>query len=111
MHIPYPLIVAYLELIVPSVKSITEAESWAEASNSTVKRSQSERSRSCQLRSDIEITINGVAQEMWDAWSNTNNALARRSAEMLEAKSKLQIHLHKVSMNIIASQDRLIIST
>lgn len=33
---------------------------------------------------------------MWEAWGNTNNALARRAAEMLEAKEKLQIHLHKV---------------
>ncbi|XP_046416816.1 tektin-3-like [Neodiprion fabricii] len=86
---------------------ITEAESWAEASNSTVKRSQAERSRSCKLRSEIEITINAVAQEMWDAWSNTNNALARRSAEMLEAKSKLQIHLHKIQREIFEIEKNL----
>lgn len=48
------------------------------------------------MRSDIENLINGIASEIWDAWSNTNNALARRAAEMLEAKSKLQMHLHKV---------------
>lgn len=37
---------------------------------------------------------------MWDSWSNTNNALARRAAETLETKSKLQMHLHKVQQEI-----------
>lgn len=78
------------------ILSVTEAESWAEASNNVVKRSQKEREKSNQLRSDIEIAINAVGHEMWEAWGNTNNALARRAAEMLEAKEKLQIHLHKV---------------
>lgn len=76
--------------------SVTEAESWIEASNNLVKKSQTEREKSNQLRSDIEIAINAVGHEMWEAWGNTNNALARRAAEMLEAKEKLQIHLHKV---------------
>ncbi|XP_015585345.1 tektin-3 [Cephus cinctus] len=87
--------------------SITEAESWAEASNSTVKKSQNERATSCQLRSDIETMINAVAQEMWNAWSNTNNALARRSAEMLEAKSKLLIHLYKIQQEIFNIEKNL----
>lgn len=48
------------------------------------------------MRSDIDNLINICSQEVWDAWSNTNNALARRSAETMETKSKLQMHLHKV---------------
>lgn len=78
--------------------SVTEAESWAEASNNTVKKSQSERLKSNQLRNDIEIAINGVGLEMWEAWGETNNALGRRAAEMLEAKGKVQSHLYKVNL-------------
>ncbi|XP_029045937.1 tektin-3-like [Osmia bicornis bicornis] len=87
--------------------SVTEAESWMEASNSVVKKSQAERSKSNQLRSDIEIAIDAVGHEMWEAWGNTNNALARRAAEMLEAKEKLQIHLHKTQQEIFEIEKNL----
>ena len=75
-----------------------EAEQWTEASDRAIKKSQLLRSQSCQLRSDIDTAISAVAQEIWNAWSSTNNALARRSAETLDAKSKLEFHLHKVIM-------------
>lgn len=70
---------------------------WAENSNRIVQRSQGERGKSAQMRSDVDNLINVVSSQIWDVWSNTNNALARRAAETLEAKSKLQMHLHKVS--------------
>ncbi|KAL3284603.1 hypothetical protein HHI36_018758 [Cryptolaemus montrouzieri] len=73
---------------------------WAENSNRMVQRSQEERRKSSQMRSDVENLVNGVAIEIWDAWSNTNNSLARRAAETLEAKSKLQMHLHKIQQEI-----------
>lgn len=88
--------------------SVTEAESWVEASNGIVKKSQAERSKSSQLRSDIETAINAVGHEMWEAWGNTNNALARRATEMLEAKEKLQIHLNKVITIIFKSYSNII---
>ncbi|CAH1367699.1 hypothetical protein MTP99_008975 [Tenebrio molitor] len=80
--------------------SVSTVQTWAENSNRIVQRSQSERGKSAQLRSDIENLINTVATQIWDAWSNTNNALARRAAETLEAKSKLQMHLHKIQQEI-----------
>lgn len=36
---------------------------------------------------------------MWETWTNTNNALTRRTSELLEAKNQLQQHLHKVIAN------------
>ncbi|XP_015832962.1 tektin-3 isoform X2 [Tribolium castaneum] len=80
--------------------TVSTVQTWAENSNRIVQRSQSERGKSAQLRSDIENLINTVATQIWDAWSNTNNALARRAAETLEAKSKLQMHLHKIQQEI-----------
>ena len=79
---------------------VSTQASWAENSNRIVQRSQSERGKCGQLVADTENLINVVAIEVWDAWSNTNNALARRAAETLEAKSKLQMHLHQIQQEI-----------
>ena len=87
--------------------SITEAESWAEASNGVVKKSQAERSTSNQLRSDIDNAINAVGHEMGKAWGDTNNALAKRALEMLEAKENIQIHLHKLQQEIFEVEKNL----
>ncbi|XP_076301395.1 tektin-3 isoform X2 [Lasioglossum baleicum] len=87
--------------------SVTEAASWAEASNNVVKKSQTERGKSSQLISDIEIAINAVGNEMWEAWGFTNNALDRRAAEMLEAKEKLQIHLYKIQQEVFEIEKNL----
>lgn len=86
---------------------VIEQETWAEAANRIVQKSQTERTKSCQLRSDSEALINHVAQEMWDSWSNTNNALSRRSSELLEAKSMLKQHLHKVQQEIFDVEKNL----
>lgn len=80
--------------------TVSNAESWSENSNKIVQMSQEERSKSTQMRSDIDNLVNMVAMQVWDAWSNTNNALARRASEILEAKSKLQMHLHKIQQEI-----------
>jgi len=74
-------------------------EFWAEATNSIeiVKKSKSERTKSHQLRNDIDNVINAIVHEISEAWAKTNQALDRRVAEMLEAKEKLQTHLHKVT--------------
>lgn len=80
--------------------TVSNAESWSENSNRIVQMSQEERRKSEQMRSDIDSLINTCATQVWDAWSNTNNTLARRAAEILEAKSKLQTHLHKIQTEI-----------
>lgn len=38
---------------------------------------------------------------MWEAWGETNNALGRRAAEMLEAKGQVQSHLYKVNFQYL----------
>ena len=86
---------------------VSEQETWMEAANRIVQKSQSERNRSCQLRTDAEVLVSKVAQEIWDAWSNTNNALAYRSSELLEAKNKLQQHLQKVQQEIFDVEKNL----
>lgn len=87
--------------------TVSNAESWSENSNRRVQMSQAERSKSAQMRSDIENMINSCAQTVWDCWSNTNNALGRRIAETLEAKSKLQMHLHKIQEEIFSIEKNM----
>jgi hypothetical protein len=78
------------------VFSVSVPESWAENSNRIIQRSQNERSKSAQLRTDSDSLINQSASDIWNAWNATNSALSRRASEILETKSKLQMHLHKV---------------
>ncbi|XP_011069058.1 PREDICTED: tektin-3-like [Acromyrmex echinatior] len=80
--------------------SVITPEFWEEATNSIVKKSQTERAKSHQLRNDIDNVINAVVHEICEAWTETNEALDRRIAEMLEAKEKLQTHLHKIQEEI-----------
>ncbi|KAL7288148.1 hypothetical protein TKK_0017810 [Trichogramma kaykai] len=86
---------------------ISKPDTWAETANRIIQKSQSERTKSCQLRAEAETLINRVAQEMWDAWNSSNNALSRRCSELLEAKSKLQQHLHKVQQEIFDVEKNL----
>lgn len=76
--------------------------------NNIVKKSQMERAKSHQLRNDINNAIKAVAYEICEAWTKTNKALDRRAAEMLEAKEKLQTHLHKViNISVYIKQQKL----
>ncbi|XP_055383790.1 tektin-3-like [Condylostylus longicornis] len=86
-----------IEKIDPTVSSM---ESWAMSSSNRINRSQTERTKSTQLRSEAETTINAVATAVWDHWCNTNSSLERRSAETAEAKSRIQLHLHKTIQEI-----------
>ncbi|CAG9857436.1 unnamed protein product [Phyllotreta striolata] len=80
--------------------TVSNTVTWAENSNRIVNRSQSERAKSTQMRSDAANLINSSSQEIWDAWNTTNNALARKAAETLECKSKDQYKLHQVQQEI-----------
>lgn len=105
--------------------TVSVPPTWAEASAANVRRSQSERARSSQMRSgklcvhfkdlknystytihvyfnsvlyiaDAENLINVSATGIWDHWCTSNNAFSRKNSQSLEMKNKLQLHLHKV---------------
>lgn len=78
--------------------SFAEQDTWIHTANQIVQKSQIERNKSCQLKTNAEALMIKITQEMWDAWNNTNNALAHRSSELLEAKNKLQQHLQMVQI-------------
>ncbi|PNF37675.1 Tektin-3 [Cryptotermes secundus] len=80
--------------------TVNVPESWAENSNRIIQRSQTERSKSAQLRTDSDNLISQSANDIWNAWNATNSALSRRASEVLETKAKLQMHLHKIQQEI-----------
>ncbi|GAB0095295.1 Tektin [Sergentomyia squamirostris] len=80
--------------------TISTVETWASASSHRINRSQTERGKSSQLRSDSEAMMNAVSTAVWDCWSNSNNSLNKRAAEMMEAKNRVQLHLHKTQQEI-----------
>lgn len=77
--------------------SLSTPQTWSEHSNRVVTRSQAERARSAQIRLDADNLINAINNEIWNHWNDTNAALSRRATEILEAKNKAQMHLHRVS--------------
>ncbi|XP_017148943.1 tektin-3 isoform X1 [Drosophila miranda] len=87
--------------------SISTQESWAQASSEHVRRSQAERAKLSQLRSDSQNVVNAVATTVWDFWSNTNNAFDRRAQEMAEAKNRVQLHLQKVQQELFDMEKHL----
>ncbi|XP_011863986.1 PREDICTED: tektin-3-like [Vollenhovia emeryi] len=89
--------------------SVIGIESWAEAANNIVKKSQTERAKSRKLRNDIDSAINTVGYETCEAWAETNKALDRRIAEMLEAREKLQAHLHKIQEEIFDVEKSMVL--
>ncbi|XP_055383789.1 tektin-3-like [Condylostylus longicornis] len=84
--------------------NITNTESWSISCGQRVHSSQQERSKTTQLRTDIEQIINSVANSIWDHWANTNIALSRRGQEIENAKNQILDHLHKVQKEIFDLQ-------
>ncbi|XP_044018015.1 tektin-3-like isoform X2 [Aphidius gifuensis] len=86
---------------------VIDEQTWVEACDAIVKRAQENRAASQQLRADVEIAINAVGQEVWDAWSETNNALSRRVTEIFEAKQSIQSHLQDVQNDIFGIEKNI----
>ncbi|XP_014287503.1 tektin-3 [Halyomorpha halys] len=80
--------------------TLSNPQTWSEHSNRVVTRSQAERARSAQIRLDADNLINATNNEIWNHWNDTNAALSRRATEVLEAKNKAQMHLHRVLQEI-----------
>ena len=76
---------------------VSVPETWAQFSNNNIKRSQSERAASKNMRNEIETVLNSCANEMWQQWNAANVALTQRMQDSTDTRNKLQTHLSKVS--------------
>jgi len=76
-------------------------------SSDNIKRSQSERGASKDMRNNIELLMNRVITAVTNQWNLVNSSFNDRMKEYLEAKNKLQLHLSKVrQFNFLPRSDK-----
>lgn len=80
--------------------SVSIPETWAELTNHNIQQSQTERTTSQRLRSEIESLIASTHQDMWIAWSSSNSSLTHRVGETNDTRNRLMEHRNKVSILI-----------
>jgi len=78
------------------MRSVSVPESWIEFSEANIRRSQSERSASRDIRSQIDQLIHTVTTSIASEWNAVNSAFSDRIAEYVDARNKIQAHLAKV---------------
>lgn len=83
---------------IDNTKSVPET--WCMFTNNNIKRSQAERAASRHLRNEFNTVLNDCANEMWNQWNLTNQALTDRIKDTLDARNKIQTHLSKVLQEI-----------
>lgn len=88
-------------------RALTTGEQWMEASSFRVRKSQSEREKVTQFGSDVEELINGIATSVWDCWSGTNDALAKRSTQMEDAKGRVLLQVQRVQQELFAMEKHM----
>ena len=71
-------------------------ESWIEFSEKNIRRSQSERAASRDIRAQIDQMIQSVTASIANEWNGVNSAFSDRIAEYVDARNKIQAHLSKV---------------
>lgn len=75
-------------------------ETWAKFSDNNIRRSQSERQASRDVRNNIEQLCNSVTMSLMNEWNAANTAFSERIKEYTEARNQLQTHLSKVLQEI-----------
>ena len=76
--------------------SVSVPDTWAKFSDNNIRRSQSERLASRDIRNNIEQLCNNVSSALMNEWNSVNQAFADRIKEYNEARNQLQTHLSKV---------------
>ena len=76
--------------------SVSMPDTWIEFSESNIRRSQSERSASRDIRSQVDQLCANIVTSVSSEWNAVNSALTDRIAEYVDARNKIQAHLSKV---------------
>lgn len=77
--------------------SVSVPDTWIQFSETNIRRSQSERAASRDIRSQIDQLVHGVTTSIASEWNAVNSAFSDRVAEYVDARNKIQAHLSKVS--------------
>jgi len=84
-------------------RSVSIPESWIEFSERNIRRSQSERAASRDIRGQIDQLIQSVTTSIASEWNGVNSAFSDRIAEYIDARNKIQAHLSKVRHRLSSS--------
>ncbi|XP_040564870.1 tektin-3 isoform X1 [Lepeophtheirus salmonis] len=87
--------------------NVSIPETWSDNSNRNIQESQTARSHSQRMRSDVDNNLTNCANDMWSAWNNSNTNFQQRISETHDAHHKLQNHLSK-TMQEIYDQEKYI---
>lgn len=81
--------------------TVSVPETWAKFSDNNIRRSQSERSASRDIRSLIDQLMSTVSTTLTNEWNAVNTALADRVAEYTATRNGIQAHLSKVLQEVM----------
>ena len=79
--------------------SVSVPETWIQFSETNIRRSQSERAASRDIRGQIDQLIQSVTTLVAGEWNAVNSTFSDRIAEYVDARNKIQAHLSKVSLH------------
>ena len=71
-------------------------ETWIQFSDANIRRSQSERAASRDIRGQLDQLIHGITTSIASEWNAVNSAFSERIADYVDARNKIQAHLAKV---------------
>jgi len=78
------------------VLSVSVPETWIQFSENNIRRSQSERAASRDIRGQVDQLVQGIMTSVAGEWNTVNSAFSDRIAEYVDARNKIQAHLAKV---------------
>ncbi|CAG5132056.1 unnamed protein product [Candidula unifasciata] len=87
--------------------SVSVPETWAKYTSNNIRRSQSERAASKNLKNELDAIVNECNNEMWQEWNAVNVALNQRIQETTDARNKIQTHLSKVLQEVFDSEKNI----
>lgn len=77
-------------------------DTWIQFSETNIRRSQSERAASRDIRAQIDQLIHSVTTSIASEWNAVNGAFSDRVAEYVDARNKIQAHLAKARFTLTA---------
>lgn len=86
-------------------RTMSTPQSWLDYTIRLIQRSQNARAESSRLRNEAENTIAASVNELWQAWNNTNEALAQRIQQTTDMKNRVQAELSRL-VKELADQEK-----
>ncbi|XP_014675801.1 PREDICTED: tektin-3-like [Priapulus caudatus] len=81
---------------VEQTRTDSDPQTWMQHSDSNIQHSQAERTKSAQLRKDLEAMWTMCINDMWSQFNKVNTSISERQREYEDARSRTQHNLSRV---------------